>query len=78
MAQFEQWSGFNGRLWKEEDSGKRKLTFVTSSRTTTHHMKVMNLSWLDLQRQLTNYGESFRNCRKKSVQKAAFWIWRQK
>lgn len=72
MAQFEQWSGFNGRLWKEEVNVR---DFIQNNYTP---YEGMNLSWLDLQRQLTNYGESFRNCRKKSVQKAAFWIWRQK
>ena len=36
------------------------------------------LSWKDLQRQQINCGENCRSCRKKNVQKAAFWIWKQK
>ncbi len=73
MAQFEQWSGFNGRLWKEEVNVR---DFIQNNYTPYEGDESFLVG--HLQRQLTNYGESFRNCRKKSVQKAAFWIWRQK
>lgn len=72
MAQFEQWSGFNGRLWKEEVNVR---DFIQNNYTPYEGDE----SFLVGPTEATdNYGESFRNCRKKSVQKAAFWIWRQK
>ena len=66
MKNFEQWGGFEGRIWKEE---------INVRDFTIPRMRETNPSWRDPQRQLTNYGEFCRDCRKKSVQKAAFWIW---
>ena len=59
-------------------SGKRKSTFVNSFRRTISHMMVMRVSWLLQQMLLTNFGELYRNCRRKSVLKVAFLTVRQK
>lgn len=72
MAKLEQWEGFQGK------TGLIPQMYVTSFSATTHHMTEMKLSWRDLQRQQINCGENCRSCRKKNVQKAAFWIWKQK
>lgn len=72
MAQFEQWSGFNGRLWKEEVNVR---DFIQNNYTPYEGDESFLVGPTEATDKLW---ESFRNCRKKSVQKAAFWIWRQK
>ena len=67
----------NGRDLKE-DSGKKKSMFVILSRTTTHLTREILHSLQTRPKQQTSSGASFRNSRKKNVQKAAFWIWKQK
>ena len=59
-------------------SGKRKSMYVISSSTIIHSMTEMSLSLQAPQRRQINSGENFRNCRKRSVLRAAFLIWRQK
>ena len=72
MTQFEQWTGFHGKLWKEEVNIR---DFIQNNYTS---MRATNLSWRLLQKQQINSGVSCRNCRKKKEPRAAFWIWRQK
>ena len=72
MMQKEQWQGFEGRLWKEE------INVRDLSRTTTHLTREILHSLQIRPKQQTSSGASFRNSRKKNVQKAAFWIWKQK
>ena len=73
---FDQWADFKGHLWKEEVNVR---DFIQHNYTTTIlSMTEMSLSLQARQKQQTNFGESFPSCRKKSVQKAAFWIWRQR
>ena len=72
MREFEQWDGFTGRLWKE---GIDVRDFIQNNYTPYDGDEN---SWRDQQRLQTVCGANYRNSRKKSVQKAAFWIWRQK
>ena len=67
----------NSGMALPEDSGKKASTYVILFRTTILHMTEMRNSWRDQQRLQTVCGANYRNSRKKSVQKAAFWIWRQ-
>lgn len=71
MREFEQWDGFTGRLWKE---GIDVRDFIQNNYTPYDgDEKFLR----DQQRLQTVCGANYRNSRKKSVQKAAFWIWRQ-
>ena len=54
----------------KEDSGKKKSTFVILSRTTTHLTREILHSSQTRPKQQTSSGASFRNSRKKNVQKA--------
>ena len=71
MKEFEQWNGFEGRLWKEEVNVR---DFIQNN----YSMRETRSSWQDRQRQPTVCGANFRSYRKQSVQKTAFWTWRQK
>ena len=68
MREFEQWDGFTGRLWKE---GIDVRDFIQNNYTPYDGDEKFQ------QRLQTVCGANCRNSRKKSVQKAAFWIWRQ-
>ena len=72
MAQFDQWAGFSGKNWKNSVDVR---DFIQENYTPYDGDES---SWKDLQRQQINCGEDFRSCRKRNVQKAAFWIWRPK
>ena len=72
MAQYEQWAGFKGRNWTHSVDVR---SFIQDNYTPYDGDE----SFLgDQLRQPTNCGEDFRNFRKRSVQKAAFLIWKQK
>ena len=71
MREFEQWDGFTGRLWKE---GIDVRDFIQNNYTPYDgDEKFLEGPTEATDRLWANY----RNSRKKSVQKAAFWIWRQ-
>lgn len=72
MMQKEQWQGFEGRLWKEEINVR---DFIQNNYTPYEG----DSSFLADPTEATNqlWGK-LRNSRKKNVQKAAFWIWKQK
>ena len=72
MAQYEQWEGFKGRLWKDDVDVRDFIqnnyvpyegdaSFLADATEATDRL------WADC-----------RNFRKKSVQKAEYWIWRQR
>ena len=72
MAHFEQWAGFKGKEWVNSVDVR---SFIQENYTPYEGDE----SFLEGPTEATdNYGVSFRNFRKKSVQKAAFLIWRQK
>ena len=66
MREFEQWDGFSGRLWKE---GVDVRDFIQNNYTPYDGDE----KFLEGPTEATD-----RLWGKKSVQKAAFWIWRQK
>ena len=68
MKDFEQWNGFKGNRWKEKIDVRNfiKLNYTPYDGDD---------SFLEGP---TNFGVNFRNCRKRSVQTAEFWTWRQK
>ena len=70
MREFEQWDGFTGRLWKE---GIDVRDFIQNNYTPYDGDE----KFLEGPTEATDRGANYRNSRKKSVQKAAFWIWRQ-
>ena len=72
MAHFEQWAGFKGKEWVNSVDVR---SFIQENYTPYEET---NLSWKDQQKQQIFCGVNFRNFRKRSVQKAAFLIWRQK
>ena len=65
MKEFEQWNGFEGRLWKEEVNVR---DFIQNNYTQYDGDEEF----------LAVCGANCRSCRKQSVQKTAFWTWRQK
>ena len=72
MKEFEQWNGFEGRLWKEEVNVR---DFIQNNYTQYDGDEEF---LLNRQMQQTVCGANCRSCRKQSVQKTAFWTWRQK
>ena len=72
MAQYEQWAGFKGRNWTHSVDVR---SFIQDNYTPYDGDE----SFLEGPTEATNklWG-SFRNFRKRSVQKAAFLIWKQK
>ena len=71
MKNFSQWEGFKGNRWKEKIDVRNFISM-------NYNMTEMPPSWKNQQKQQTNCGENFRNCRKKNVPKAEFWIWKQR
>ena len=71
MKNFSQWEGFKGNRWKEKIDVRN---FISMNYTPYDG----DASFLEEPTEATNCGENFRNCRKKNVPKAAFWIWRQR
>ena len=63
-ANFDQWEGFGGHLWKEEVNVR---DFIQQS-----------LSLQIPQRRQINFGENSPGFRKRSALKEAFSIWRQR
>ena len=72
MNNFKQWDGFKGRIWKEEVNTR---DFIQHNYAPYEETRT---SWKDPQKLRKNSGLHFQNCRKRSVQKAAFWIWIRK
>ena len=70
--EFEQWNGFSGRLWKE---GVDVRDFIQNNYTPYDG----DDSFLEGPTEATDklWGRSCRNSRKKSGQRAAYWIWKQ-
>ena len=73
MAKFEQWEGFQGKNWVNSVDVR---DFIQCNYTPYDGDE----TFLEgpVQRQQINCGENCRSCRKRNVQKAAFWIWKQK
>ncbi len=73
MLEMKEWDGFEGRLWKEEINVRQ---FIQDNYTPYDG----NEDFLAEPTEATNklWGEHCRNCRKKSVPRAAFLIWRQR
>ena len=69
---FDQWEGFGGHLWKEEVNVR---DFIQHNYT---QYDGDSLSLLIPQRRQINFGVNSQNFRKRSAQKAASLIWRQK
>ncbi len=69
MYNFDQWDGFEGRLWKEEINTR---DFIQKN----YKPYDGDASFLAGPTEATdNCGVFYRAFRKKSVQRAAFWIW---
>ena len=72
MIDFEQWEGFEGRIWKEEVNVR---DFIQKNYTPYDGDE----SFLaGPPRRPTNCGELCRSSRRKSAPRAACWIWRPK
>ncbi len=72
MAHFEQWAGFKGKEWVNSVDVR---SFIQENYTPYEGDE----SFLEGPTEATEIcGVNFRNFRKRSVQKAAFLIWRQK
>ena len=72
MKEFEQWNGFEGRLWKEEVNVR---DFIQNNYTQYDGDEEFLAEPTDATNRL--WGK-LQECRKQSVQKTAFWTWRQK
>ena len=72
MKEFEQWNGFEGRLWKEEVNVR---DFIQNNYTQYDGDEEFLAEPTDATNRLWG---NCRSCRKQSVQKTAFWTWRQK
>ena len=72
MIDFEQWEGFEGRIWKEEVNVR---DFIQKNYTPYDGDE----SFLAGPRRLPiSCGVPCRSCRKKNAPRAACWIWRRK
>ena len=70
MIQFEQWEGFEGRIWKEEVNVR---DFIQK---TTPRMTATKAFWQAPPRLPISFGVLCSSCRRPSAPRAACWIWR--
>lgn len=69
MTQFEQWNGFEGRLWKEEINVR---DFIQKN----YKPYDGDESFLAGPTEATNKSGGFcRSCRRKNAPRAVYWIW---
>ena len=72
MINFEQWEGFEGRIWKEEVNVR---DFIQKNYTPYDGDE----SFLPAPpRRPTSCGVPCRNCRRPSAPRAACWTWRRR
>lgn len=71
MVHFEQWEGFEGRIWREEVNVR---DFIQKN----YKPYAGDESFLaGPRRRRINSGAFSRNCKKRSERRAACWIWRR-